>query len=177
MTDPTTHDGGLATSRRALLGAAWTAPVIVAASTAPAYAASAAASLVFDTFAVYPTAYSGATPTRIETKIQLRREWSSTSPVVRSLTVTIAFPSSVAAGGAASVSGAGWTAGSVSGPNNGAYTYTFTWNGTLDNTTQSTAELLFLVDRKSKPTTSEPLTAYVTSPQGTSVNRTITATV
>lgn len=178
MTDLTARDGRVPTpSRRALLGAAWTAPVVVAASTAPAYAASAAASLVFDTFAVYPDDYSGASPRSIRTQVQVRREWSATSPVVTSLTVTVSFPASVAAGGAATaVTGTGWAAGSVTGSAT-AWTYTFTWAGILDNTTQSTPELAFKVKRRNVPVTSASLTAYATSAQATSTSRTTTASV
>ncbi|MDR7251170.1 hypothetical protein J2X46_000142 [Nocardioides sp. BE266] len=179
MTDLTTQDGGPATSRRALLGAAWTAPVIVAAGTAPAYAASAAASLVFDTFTAYPTSYTGAgVPTRIEGKIQVRRAWSATGPAVKSLTVSVVIPASVAAGGkASSVSGTGWTDGSVSGPAGGNFTYTFTWTGKLDNSNQSTPELVFVVKRTDSPSTVASLTAYATSPQATSATRTISSTI
>ncbi len=179
MTDPTTRDAGLGASRRALLGAAWTAPVIVAASTAPAFAASAAASLVFDTFAAYGAQYSGAgLPTRIEGKIQVRREWSAAGPVVRSLTVSVVIPATVAAGGkASSVSGTGWSDGSVSGPAGGNYTYTFTWTGTLDNTNQSTAELVFVVKRTNEPSTVASLTAYATSPQAASTTRTLSTSI
>lgn len=181
MTDPTTRDAGLGASRRALLGAAWTAPVIVAASTAPAFAASAAASLVFDTFAAYGAQYSGAgLPTRIEGKIQVRREWSATGPVVRSLTVSVVIPATLANGGRPSVSGTGWTVGQVSGPAGtgaGAYTYEFAWTGTLDNTTQSTAELVFVVKRTNEPSTVASLTAYATSPQAASTTRTLSTSI
>ena len=168
-----------APSRRALLGAAWTAPVVVAVGTAPAYAASAAARLAIDTFTSYGAAYTGAgTPSRIETKVQVRREWTASAPAVTSITVTVPFPTAVAAGGkAVSVSGTGWAAGSVGGPANGAYTYTFTWTGRLDNTIQSTSELLFHVKRTSVATTSVTLTASATSPQATPVSRTITTGV
>jgi hypothetical protein len=180
MTDTTAREGGIpAPSRRALLGAAWSAPVIVAASTAPAYAASAAATLAIDTFTSYGAAYTGTgNPSRIETKVQVRREWAQTAPAVTSIAVTVSFPDVVATGGKASpVSGAGWVATSVSGPANGAYTYVFTWTGTLDNTTQSTSELLFQVKRTNDPAVGATLTARVTSPQATSVNRTITTTI
>lgn len=180
MTDTTTRESGLpAPSRRSLLGAAWSAPVIVAASTAPAYAASAAATLAVDTFTSYGAAYTGAgTPSRIETKVQVRREWAATAaPAVTSITVTVSFPGVVAAGGKASpVTGTGWAAGPVTGPANGAYTYAFTWTGTLDNTTQSTPELLFQVKRNNVAGTAVTLTAYMTSPQATAVSRTITTT-
>lgn len=180
MTDRTAPETGVpAPSRRALLGAAWTAPVIVAAGTAPAYAASAAARLSIDTFTSYGAAYTGAgTPSRIETKVQVRREWAASAPAVTSITVTVPFPSVVASGGkAVSVSGSGWTAGKVSGPAGGAYTYAFTWTGRLDNTTQSTSELLFHIKRTSVAATSATLTATATSPQATPVSRTITTTV
>ena len=180
MTDTTARESGIPVpSRRALLGAAWSAPVIVAASTAPAFAASAAATLAVDTFTSYGAAYTGAgTPSRIETKVQVRREWAATAPTVTSITVTVSFPDVVAAGAKASpVSGAGWAATSVGGPANGAYTYSFTWTGTLDNTTQSTSELLFQVKRNNVPALGTTLTATATSPQATSANRTITTTI
>jgi hypothetical protein len=178
MTESTTRDSGLAASRRALLGAAWTAPVVVAASTAPAYAASAAASLVLDTFAVYPDDYNGASPNRIKAQVQVRREWSATAPVVTSLTVTLSFPGTSAAGGAPmSVTGSGWAAGKVTGSGDTVWTYTFTWTGALTNDAQSTPELAFTVKRRNVPTTSASLTVRATSPQATSASRTITATV
>lgn len=179
MTDTNPREGGPAPSRRVLLGAAWSAPVIVAASTAPAYAASAAASLVFDTFTSYGAEYTHAgTPSRIETKLQVRREWAATAPAVTSITVTMRFPSAVASGGKpSSVSGTGWAAGKVSGPAGGAYTYVFTWTGTLDNTTQSTSELLFRVKRSDVAATGTTLTATATSPQATTVSRSITTTI
>ncbi|KQV67630.1 hypothetical protein ASC64_10365 [Nocardioides sp. Root122] len=179
MTDTTRESGVPAPSRRALLGAAWSAPVIVAAGTAPAYAASAAATLVLDTFTSYGAAYTKAgLPSRIETKVQVRRPWDATAPAVTSITVTVPFPDTVASGGkAASVSGAGWAAGPVTTPTKGAYTYSFTWTGKLDNTTQSTSELLFQVRRNNVATTGATLTATATSPQATSASRTIQTTI
>ncbi|CUR61529.1 exported hypothetical protein [metagenome] len=178
MTDTTRESGIPAPSRRALLGAAWSAPVIVAAGTAPAYAASAAATLVFDTFVAYPDNYAGATPNRIKGHVQIQRPWSATAPAVKSLTVTVPLPVAVAAGSkAVSVSGTGWAGGSVTGPANGTYSYTFTWTGTLNNTTSSTPELRFLVKRTDVAPTVATLTAYVTSPHATPTNRTIEARI
>ena len=152
--------------------------MIVAASTAPAYAASAAATLVFDTFVVYPDNYAGATPNRIKGHVQVQRPWNATAPAVKSLTVTVPLPVTVAAGGkAVSVSGTGWAGGSVTGPAKGTYSYTFTWTGTLHNSTSSTPELRFLVKRTDVAPTAATLTAYATSPQATSASRTIQATI
>ncbi|MFC0224083.1 hypothetical protein [Nocardioides zeicaulis] len=175
MAEPTTR---ATPSRRAVVGGIWTAPVLVAASTAPAFAASAAAALAIDTFTAYGAAYDGAgTPLRIETKVQVRRAWDATAPKVTSISVTIAFPDTLAAGGkATSVSGDGWSATSESGPAGNAYTYVFTWTGMLDNTTQSTPELVFQVKRNSVRATGTTLTAYVTSPQATATSRTIATT-
>ncbi len=179
MTDlPHRAPGRGATSRRVVVGAAWAVPVIVAASTAPAYAASLAASLVFDTFTAYGADYSGSTATRIKTQIQVRREWSATTPVVANPTVAVPFPASVAEGGAAvSTKGNGWSFGSVSGSASTAWTYTFTWTGTLDNSTQSTPELAFLIGRRPVASTNVSLTAYVTAAQATAASRTISATI
>ncbi len=166
-------------SRRAVIGAVWTAPVVVAASTAPAFAASATATLAIDTFTSYGADYNGAgTPLRIETKAQVRRAWDATAPAVTSIAWTVAFPDAVAAGGKApSVSGAGWSATAARGPDNNAYTYVFTWTGMLDNTTQSTSELVFQVKRNNVAAMGTTLTAYVTSPQATSTSRTIGTTI
>ena len=71
----------------------------------------------------------------------------------------------------------GWAAGPVTTPTKGAYTYSFTWTGRLDNTTQSTSELLFQVKRNKVPATGATLTPTATSPQATSVSRSITTTI
>lgn len=176
-----THPPSRATampSRRAVVGATWAAPVIVVAATAPAFAGSVDASLVFDTFTAYGADFSGATPTRIKTQIQVRRPYSTMTPVVTSLSVSVPFPAQVASGGpVVSATGAGWAPGSVSGSASTSWTYTFTWTGTLDNSTQSTPELVFLIPRLSVAPTSAMLTAYVTAPQATPGNRTISATI
>ena len=76
----------------------------------------------------------------------MRREYSTTTPTVTNLTVSVPFPGSAVTGGAATaISGAGWALGPVTGPAATSWTYSFVWFGELTNTSQSTAELRFVV--------------------------------
>lgn len=160
-------------SRRAILGATWTAPVVVAASAAPGYAASASATLRFDTLTSYPTTWAGRGPTRIETQVQVQHVWAANAPTVSGLTVSVVFPGSVAAGGTAAVDGKGWTAGSVTGSAAKGWTYTFSYADTLAPSA-STAPLTFVVGRRDVDQRRETVTAYAGAPQAPTVTATTT---
>ena len=175
MTDLLPVRPGLPTpSRRAILGAAWTAPVVVAASAAPTYAASSSATLTFDTLVTYASTWSGSNPTAIETKVQVQHVYAATSPTVTGLTVTVVFPATAATGGKATFTGDSWLQGAVSGSAKTSWSYAFSWTGTL-KPSESTPQLVFVVPRQAGKQQDTTITAYATATQAPTVTRTASA--
>jgi type II secretory pathway pseudopilin PulG len=113
----------------------WTVPAITLATAAPALAAAsttqAKASLQLNFLNLYGTDYNNvgkATTAESQTEVQnvTQQNGSTPGPTVTQITLTVTYQNKSDGGNPVSVSGSGWTFGSVSGS-----TYTFLWTGSL----------------------------------------------
>jgi hypothetical protein len=100
----------LTLSRRRAVGAAvWTAPVVIVASTAPAYAASATATLVQDIFSLAGTDFNGAQPTALDVELQVHNVTGVGGPSLAGVVQTLEMPSDLVDGGLIAMVGSGWS--------------------------------------------------------------------
>lgn len=161
MSDQTEDQGGdrrsAGTTRRMVLGAAWSVPVVLVGAPAPAIAASVRGILSFDTLNLYGAGYNRAgKPTLLESRVQVQNRYVAAGPTLTALTLTMTYPDTVVSGGAPNiVSGPGW---SFTGATHvgATWVYRYAWTGSVPSS-GSTPELQVQV----------PLSA--TAPPGTVV--------
>ena len=98
-------------SRRTAVGAAvWTAPLVIVASAAPAYAGSARAQLVQDIFSLVGVDFDNSQPTpALEVQLQVHNVTSPSGPTLTGVVQTLEVPNDIVDGGLTVLSGTGWT--------------------------------------------------------------------
>jgi hypothetical protein len=146
----------------------WSVPVLSLAVAAPALAASTAkGKLKFDTFNVFGADYNNkGKPTTVQSQVQVQNVYTAGGPTLTSVVVVVTYSGSRADGSAATtVTGKGWSAGSVK-ASGSDWLYTFVWVGSL-TTSSSTSTLSYKVPLKNNSSGNIALTAIAS---GTNVD-------
>jgi hypothetical protein len=95
--------------RRAVGAAAWTAPLVIVGSAAPAYAASATARLVQEVFVVAGADYDGSQPAALEVQLQVHNVSGAGGPSLAGVVQTLEVSSDIVDGGLTVLSGSAWS--------------------------------------------------------------------